>query len=35
VTAPWLLLSGLLPACLLRSGIRAVEAACWLWEEES
>ena len=29
--APWLLLSGLLPACLLRWGVRAIEEACELW----
>jgi hypothetical protein len=34
VTAPWLLLVGLLPACLLRSGIRAVEDALDMWGGE-
>jgi hypothetical protein len=34
MTAPWLLLVGLLPDCLLRAGIRAVEAACEMWSEE-
>jgi hypothetical protein len=34
VTAPWLLLVGLLPACLLRSGIRAIEDALDMWSEE-
>jgi hypothetical protein len=34
VTAPWLLLCGLLPARWLRAGIAAVEAACLMWDDE-
>ena len=33
MTAPWLMLSGLLPACLLRWGIRAIEDAREMWGE--
>lgn len=32
MTAPWLLLCGLLPARWLRDGIAAVETACEMWE---
>lgn len=34
MTAPWLLLVGLLPNRLLRAGIEAIEDALYMWDDD-